>query len=449
VAEIGVAGNGAAPGVDLVVPNIAEFNLRNAALRLGPAAERAAVRLGTHMADTAVLWSAGERVLALPPGVDRAWLGDLHRALHLAVPPVVSPAGRTGLLTEDLLRDGRALAALRDALAGRGPVRLLSWGATPGLFRLAGVLAGWGLDVALDGPAEPDYWASLYLDSKMSCLDLARELPGVRVPPGVTVGSLPELRGAVAAMLRAHRRVIVRGMYGVGGEGSAVVRFGGPALDALWTALQRDEFLRAYPLTVQRYVPHAPGVGCPAVDLYVTADGASREVVSAMTVDGHRFRSVVVGPDALPPAEAARCLRVARAVAAAAADLGYRGWMCVDYVLGADGELYLTEVNARRSGAMHAIGLLNHLGGDLTACAFDTAAAGDSRRASYPDTVRPVFQALWDRGLCAYPTAPRGLAFPEPTVGVLAAAATAAEAQRLVTGALSAIRAVPAGRGSP
>ncbi len=430
--------------VDLVVANIAEFNLRNAEPVLGPATRATAVELAAHVGDCAALWSTGERVLVLPAGTDPAWFADLHQALRLAPPPVVSPVHRSGMPLEDLLHDGGALGHLRDLLAGRGPVRLLSWGATPQLYLLAAALRGWGLTVELDGVPEDRYWASLYLDAKLSCLDLARGVPGVRVPRGLTVSSLPELRGALDLLLRRHRHVIVRGRYGVGGEGSAVVRFGGGrALSAFWVALQRDEFFHGYPLLVQEYVRHAPGVGCPAVDVCVGDDGVGEAVVTAMTVDGHRFRSVLIGPGSLPPAEAGRSRRVAVEVAQAARALGYRGWMCVDFVLGADGELYVTEINARRSGAMHGIALLRHLatttGRDgLTAASHDTAAVGPGL--SYADDVRPAFRRLWERGVAVYPTATRGLRSAAPTLGVLAAASTAAGAEAAVAEALAGIR---------
>jgi Pre ATP-grasp domain/ATP-grasp domain len=420
--------------VDLIVSNIAEFNLRNPATRLGPAVEHGFTEHGRRLADQSVFWSAGDRVLVLPEGYDRLWFADVHEALGLAEPPVVCPAYRTGLLVKDLLRDGDALAALRQALAGAGRVRLLSWGATPELYQLAAAVRGWRLEVELDGVAEDDYWASLYLDSKMSCLDLARDLPEVRVPRGITATNETELRGALENMLARHQRVIVRGMHGVGGDGSAVVRAGARALSGLWTAMHRDPLLRGFPLSVQEFLDHAPGVGCPAVDLYVDGSGVAEIVVSAMTVDGHRFRSVNVGSGSVPPAEAERIVRVGRRIGTAAHALGFRGWMCVDYVVSIGGELYVTEINARRSGAMHAISLLARWGrDDLTAHSHDSVPIGLPAPVSYRD-LRPAFQRLWESGVRAYPTTVRGLAGAHPVIGLLTAARSAAGAEEVAAG---------------
>jgi hypothetical protein len=419
--------------VDLIVPNVAEFNLRNPALNLGPAVESSFTRIGMNLCDQSVFWSAGNRVLVLPGGYDPWWLDDVHRALGSQPPPVVCPAKRTGLLVQDLLRDAGGLGALRELLTGHKVVRLLSWGATAELYPLVAAVRGWGLEVEHDGVTEDSYWTSLYLDSKMSCLDLARHVPEVRVPRGITVTSWAELRGALDVMLAAHPQVIVRSMHGVGGEGSAVVRSGGRGVTSFWNTVHREAFFRSFPLSVQEYVEHAPEDDCPAVDMRVDDGGAAEMMVSAMTVDGHRFRSVNVGLGAVPPAEADRIVRVGRRIGMAARDLGFRGWLCVDYLVGAGGELYVTEINARRSGAMAAISLLRLWGAesDLTVFSHDTFGVGLPPPVSYRQHVRPVFERLWADGVRAYPANVRGLGLSRPTMGLVTAAATAAEAEHI------------------
>jgi len=417
--------------VDLVVPNVTEFNVRNPTVGLEPVLTSGIVQFGEHKADYAVFWSFRPRVLVLPAGYDRLWFDDVHSALRLDPPPVVSPAKRTGLVARDLLRDGPGQARLRELLAGR-PVRLVSWGATPEIYLIASLLRGWGLTVELDGAEEDAYWASLYLDSKLSCLELAGQLPQVRVPPGLTVASPTELRGALRRLLARHRQVVVRSMYGVGGDGSVVVGVGDQR--AFWDTLQQDPFLRVFPLTVQQFVEHAPGIGCPAVDLRV-ADGGLREVtLTAMNVDVVRVSGVTVGPGSLGPPYAGQVLEVAEQVGAVAHELGFRGWLCVDCLVGTDGVLYLTEINARRSGAMAAISLLGRMPAGHTAASHDAIPVPTRRPVSYRHHLRPAFQRLWEAGLPAYPTSVRGLRFRQPVFAAMAVAGTAAEADRVVGG---------------
>lgn len=431
-----------ADAIDLVVPNIAEFNLRNPALRLDPVVERGFAAVGAKLADQAVFWTDEPRVLVLPAGLDRLWFADVHDVLGLDQPPVVSPIERTGLLLADLLRDGAALGTLLTITAGYRTVRIRCWGVTPEIYQLAAVVRSAGTEVELDGPAEEGYWASLYLESKQSCVDLAARLPGLRVPYGITVANWAELDGALPAVLAQHGRAIVKSLHGVGGEGSTVVR-AGVGLDGFWLTANRDPFLRTFPLIVQAYVEHATDVGCPAVDLLVTGAGVATVVLSVMTVDVHRVRAVSVGNGSVPAVLAGPLRELGTTVGLAAAELGYRGWLCVDCVYGRDGALYVTELNARRSGAMHSIALLRRWTGQPDGDAAGTHSddsvpvrtrTGHGGRACYRNDIRPLFQRLWTDGVRALPTTVRGLDQPRQEIAVLAAADTAGAARQVVAG---------------
>jgi hypothetical protein len=416
--------------VDLVLPNIAEFNLRHPALELGPGAEATFAALGTDLADQSVFWSDHKRVLVLPEGVDLAWLSDVHTVLGVDTPPVASPVRRDGLVLSDLLHDGTALAALRRALAGHAMVRFVTWGATPGLYVLAGVVSGWGHEILLDCTAQHDYWASLYFDSKISCLDLATRIPELAVPPGITVATVSELQGALTAVLAKHPKAIVKSMYGVGGEGAMVVRADGRGLTSFLRTMHREPFLRVFPLVVQPFLPHAPGVGCPAVDMLITDAGVDEIITSAMNVDGHRFRSVNVGAASTSADHAKRIVHLGLQIGMAAHALGYRGWFCIDYLADTDDRLYLTEINARRSGAAAAIALLQRWNAvtDLVVHSSDTVHV-DIGNPSYRDDIRPVFQALWAEGVRVYPSTVRGLASSRPTIGVLSVGESRSQAE--------------------
>jgi hypothetical protein len=107
---------------------------------------------------------------------------------------------------------------------------------------------------------------------------------------------------------------------------------------------------------------------------------------------------------------------------------------------GADGELYLIEVNARRTGGMHGVGL-------LTGHRWDDSAVSASRDAAAPDVagplhyrdVRPAFESAWRSGGMVYPSTVRGLSRPAPLLGVVAIAADADAASRTVDDLVDAI----------
>lgn len=421
--------------IEVVIPNEVEYLLRDSSLRLSSAARDDLVRFnGRYESDHVVFWRHQRRVLVLTAGHDPRWLADVHRALGLRVPAVVSPVSRSGLLVEDLFRDAAAQADLRRRVAGYGTVRLVYHGATLGIYQLAEVIRSWGHAVCLDGVGEQDYWSSLYLDNKLSVLDLAKDVASVHAPPVLTVNTPQELPGAVDAMIAIHGKVIVRSLLGYAGLGAAVATAEPERLAALYASIDADSYF-TYPMLVQKFIEHADGVGCPAADVLVDSDGAARIVPCSIKVaNGHNFEYVNVGPDALPPVWTERLAEVSRDVAAAVSRLGFRGWLSVDCVAGRDERLYVTEINARRSGSLHAVGLLELWGADagLTVSAHFTLQVPAGL--SYADDVRPVFAELWAAGVRAYPSTVRGLGWDEPMLAVIAAAGTAAEAEQIVEG---------------
>src|SRR5690242_18360896 len=93
--------------IELIIPNMAEYHLRNPSLQLKGEERARVVRFGgTYECEHSVFWTDAPRVLVLPQGWSQAWFDDIHKALDLAAPPVVSPRMRTGLLVDDLLHDG-------------------------------------------------------------------------------------------------------------------------------------------------------------------------------------------------------------------------------------------------------------------------------------------------------------------------------------------------------
>jgi len=142
------------------------------------------------------------------------------------------------------------------------------------------------------------------------------------------------------------------------------------------------------------------------------------------------FRSV--GAGLLPEPVEGELHDLGERVASVAIALGYRGWLGIDCLLTVSGELLVTEINARRTGGMHSIGLLklrNELRTEV-AHSNDTLALPLGSDWSY-DKIRPVFHRLWETGCSIYPTTVRNLSRSRPTLGVLSAGANAEDAVRI------------------
>ncbi|MEV4315550.1 hypothetical protein [Actinocrispum sp. NPDC049592] len=418
--------------ITLVVPNIAEYNIRHPRLALDPATANNFVVYGEAMAEQSVFWTTDPRVLVLPAGVDRTWFADVHQALASDPPPVVSPARRTGRITADLLADVDAMARLQEHLSGHQRVQLASWGAEEDLYRLVTAVRGFGHEVLLDIPEPEHYWTSLYFDSKQSCLDLALELPGLRVARTITVDTWPELRGALDMLRARQKKAIVRSMYGASGEGTAVVDPNPASLEKFWRSVRDDPLLRVFPLMVQEYLPHHAEHANPAVDMLITDDGVGDLVLSVMTVDSHRFVSVNVGAGLMSQEVAGQVEDLSHRIAAVAGRMGFRGWFCIDFLLDEHGVLHVTEFNARRSGGTQWIPLLDRLDPHRQAVAHAAHAlplpVTAPAEMSYAD-LQPVFKELQGDGVTVYPMAIRLLNHYKRSYGIVTGGPDAATAE--------------------
>lgn len=420
--------------LDLVVPNVADFNLRHPRLKFDPATLNSVLEFGRAMADRSVFWSDGPRVLILPAGVDELWFADVHRALGTNLPPFVCPTWRTGYIIADLLTDPVAMASLQRHLRGWEQVQFVSWGATEDLYRLAAAVRSFGHEVLLDVPPEDRYWSSLYLDSKLSCLDLAAQVPGLRVAPCMTTDTWEELRGVLNLVVENGQTAIVRSAYGVAGTGSAIVDGKAGGLQRFWRSVRNDPLLQIFPLLVQSYLTHQAGLGCPVVNMFIADEGITGLIPSVATVDRCRQVSVNVGKGVLPSNLMEHITDVSNGVAAAARRLGYRGWFGIDFFLDDLGQLYVAEFNARRTTSSECMQLLDRNRFPRPAVVHSTGAvppASAPATVSYTD-VRDIFRNLWDEGVIAYPSAVRNLSYPHRlrSYSIIAGGVDAFEAER-------------------
>jgi biotin carboxylase len=267
----------------------------------------------------------------------------------------------------------------------------------------------------------------LYLESKLSCLDLAQRVPGFRVPPGVIAMSWEEVEGAVRLLLRRGSAAMVKAIHGVGGTGSEVLGRDGTETAAFWRRLAQEPYFRQFPLLVQEFIAHAPGLGCPAVDLNVGETGCREIFSSVMTVTGHRFQSVKVGPGILPASVDDQIVELGQRVGGKAAELGYRGWLGIDFLVSADGLVFATEINARRTTGMHPFALAQRWGVEKTVVRAESLRTLPGLAPCAYQDIRPAFQDMWRTGARVVPATVRCLGRQRPAFGIVTAASTPAE----------------------
>ncbi len=413
----------------IVVSNVTEFNQRNVRGRYTPFEWETWRQIGDELADMGAFWGGHEKVLVTPRGTDRRWLGDTADALGWSI-ELLEPRPMTGRLLDDALLDTTFMARLADLFAE--PTTLEAWGATPSLLRFKAVLRAMGVDVRADVPRADALWSVTYLDSKLALNDLAMELADLRVPNAQTAVSFEHLLGLVRARTSGGEPFVVKSNVSVGGYAMLPILARDPSaadrvLNDLSAAMAEEPLFREGPFVLQDWVPSDPQVLRPTFDGIVRALDDVEEVgVGGMLMDqGCRYRGVVVGDVPLPQDVQLAAARTGIAVGRAAAQIGFRGWYDVDFVLSDGGDLYATEINARRTSPAHAFALLDHwrrVDATIRCVLADDHLPVESG-SSWAE-MRPEFDALEGLGVRCVATIVRTLDSDPPTVGVAIGAPT-------------------------
>ncbi len=414
----------------LVIGNVTEFNHSHVRGLFVPSEWAMWRRAGDELADMAAFWGGDDKVLLVPRGTDREWLGDLGEDLGWTL-DLVEPRPTTGRLLDDAVSDAASMARLADLLPET--VTVEAWGATASLLRFNGALRAMGVDARLRAPHADKLWTVGYLDSKLALDDLAQRVPELRVPASYTAVTYEHLLGLAKAMIAEARPFVVKSNVGVGGFGMFADPDPDPldeaaTLDDLVAALGAEPIFREGPFLVQEWKRTAPGTLHPTFNGIVRGvDDVESVGVGGMLVDECVYRGVVVGEEPVAAPALADATRVGRAVGMAASCLGFRGWYDVDFVLAESGDLYATEINARRTSPAHAFAVLDRWQrfDPRIRCvlADDHIPVSRSVGASWAE-LRPVFESVRAADLRCSATIVRTLRAQRPTVGVVIGAAT-------------------------
>lgn len=420
----------------LAIGNIAEFNESTRREVFSPPERESWLRASDELTDMAAFWGGSNKVMLVPPTVDRGWLEHVCERMAWTI-EVVEPARVSGLVVQDALIDSATLKRLAELLGGGAA--LAPWGMTANVLRLNAALQALGVETEFLAPAPRDLWSVRYLDGKLALMDLATWLPDLRVPAGYTAVNFEHCLGLVGMMVRARTGFVVKSNVGVGGFGTFIGAAEGElgdeerALRALHEAIDGEPMFREGPLLVQEYVHSAEATLRPTYDGFVHGPDDVRDVgVGGMLVDGTSYRGVVVGEVPLPGEALVEAKRIGRAVGRVAGALGFRGWYDVDYVLSDSGTMIATEVNARRTSPAHAFAALErwreHDPRIGCVVADDHVPVGEEAATTWK-AVAPVFESMRGDGVRCAATIVRTLANPHPTVGAVIGATTHADAE--------------------
>ena len=281
---------------------------------------------------------------------------------------VLVPETHTGEICEDIIRDKEIIEHLVVASNSVKKLTIISYTTSPQLLHLVDVLSARGITVYTpESPEVTSAWTVNFFGSKSGIRQLAQKSgaiePDFKVADGLICASTYD-----AAMIAANKYikedgVVIKTNKGHSGAGVLIFRPGDLPKEykacelAIHKILQKDSYWEKFPIVIEDLLNVNPAIGggFPDVEFKITKSGKIEFLYyCAMRVDKNGiYKGQEMHDSVLPDRIAARVIDTGFFIGEQYAASGYRGYFDVDYVAAKNGEIYVTESNARRTGGTH------------------------------------------------------------------------------------------------
>jgi len=321
---------------------------------------------------------------------------------------ILTPAFHSGLICEDIIADSSIMDALVVAANSVKKLTLISYSATVQFFSLVDALKRRGITVYTpESPEEDSAWAVNFFGSKSGIRQLAQKSvarePDFMMADGVITTGIFDAAKIAANKYIKEDGVVIKTNKGHSGAGVLIFRKGDLPGDyrecerAIDNILHREGYWEKFPIVIESFLHINPSVagGFPNVEFKISKSGKIEFLYycGLRVMPNGVFKGVEINDEIITDRVAARIMDTGFYIGEQYVSAGYRGYFDVDYVATKNGEIFVTESNARRTGGTHVyMTALELIGKDFMS---DTFVLSDN---SYvlPNDARPSIEQVLD-----------------------------------------------------
>lgn len=303
----------------------------------------------------------------LPQQVDESFIAyykDLFGKRNIRI---VAPQKHTGVICDDILEDDDVMQTLVDTANGSKRLVLTSYTTSEQFLHLADELRSRGLTVITpDAPEEEDSWTVNFYGSKsgirqLSAVSRAAE-PDLIMPEGVICMGIVDAAKIAATKYIKEHGVVIKTNKGHSGAGVLLFDEGDLPMEypvceqAILDVFKKNAYWNMFPIVIESFISVNPtvGGGFPNVEFKILKNGKVDYLYyGGMRVTNGVFKGMEIGADVVSDRLLARMIDTGFYIGEQYRAAGYRGYFDVDFVSAKNGQLYVTESNARRTGGTH------------------------------------------------------------------------------------------------
>ncbi|MFH7242444.1 MAG: ATP-grasp domain-containing protein [Spirulina sp.] len=289
-----------------------------------------------------------------PPHID--YIQSLGYTIQCLSPRQPSPS-----ICRDLIDDPELRQALLAAMEHTSQVEVIPYCNTPDFFQMvAHYQAEYPLEITTpESPSAQLSWLRDALDRKSVFSMLAPSLlegTDCKLTPRVVADSLAQAAAAVESFLIQTQSCVVKPDAGYLSLG--LMRFDP---ETAWTRekieahLGTNAALGRRKLSVESWIPSGTDCQSPSVEVFVPHEGNPyiTYICDQVFSDSNLFSGISLRPEFYETAWAQTLSTGALAIARRLQSLGYCGYFDLDAVVDPDGQVYVVEMNPRRTGGTH------------------------------------------------------------------------------------------------
>ncbi len=313
-----------------------------------------------------------------PQSVDESFIAYYTELFGKRNIRILVPQKHSGVICEDILEDDDVMDAIVDAANGSKRLSLTSYTTSEQFLHLVDELRSKGLTIMTpDAPEEEDSWTVNFYGSKSGIRQLAAlsriAEPDLIMPEGmICMGIVDAAKIAAKKYIKEHG-VVIKTNKGHSGAGVLLFDEGDLPMEyevceqALLDLLKKDAYWNMFPIVIESFISVNPAVagGFPNVEFQILKNGHVEYLYyGGMRVLNGVFKGMEIGNDVVSDQLLARMIDTGFYIGEQYRAAGYRGYFDVDFVAAKNGQLYVTESNARRTGGTHVYVTAKKLFGD-------------------------------------------------------------------------------------
>lgn len=284
---------------------------------------------------------------------------------------VLAPEQPTFEICNDILREEPLVGRLVEYAGQNRRIQLVPYATTPQLLNLAKVLEeDYGLEVSLPESLEPEHlWLRDYFNTKAGFRTMVSQwlveenaypsddIEMATLPDGTICEDKTDAARVVQQFNTMGKPCVVKANLSVSGFGHTVFHPNDyPTTQKPYEELLNDPFLGQDPIVVEEYIV-SDHINSPSIEIFVPPLSEGKPFVTHLATqiieDYDHFCGVIISKDLYNAVWFPTLKKSGLLIANHLQQQGFIGHFDLDTIVDGEGNIYLLEANARRTGSTH------------------------------------------------------------------------------------------------